>query len=165
MLNLEVKSLGTLGILEIKQKSQEQNNAKFNHLKLKKWIHWFFWKMSWRNFNIDFYVNNHVKLYKMAVDYYKSIYSSKPFHSLMMTLNIVSTLSLWCYSKQIWPIDIRINTSLFIEVIPVTSECYVYALILSDKWITLESDGNKKRLFCKTSVKVIFYLFYLTKRV
>ena len=39
-------------------------------------------------------------------------------------------------------IDNRIRAS-FKEGIPVESECYVYALILTDKLITLESDGNK----------------------
>ena len=64
-----------------------------------------------------------------------------------MTLKNFYPLLVFVVSKQREklknsPIDIRIRVS-FKERIPVESECYVYALILSEKLITVESDGNK----------------------
>ena len=90
-------------------------------------------------------MNNHAKPYKMAVNYYKSIYGSQTIPFTIHDFKEIYHLLVFDVSEQRErlknsPIDIRIR-AYFEEGIPLESECYVYALILSDKLITLESDG------------------------
>ena len=137
-----------LGFHNTKENSQKQNPAIFNHLNVANaYIDLNSERYPEENLNIDFGVNNHVKPYKMAVNYYKNIYGSKPFPFTIDDFKEIYPLLVFDVSKQRErlknsPIDIRIRAS-FRDAIPNECECYVYALILSDKLITLESDGNK----------------------
>ena len=92
-------------------------------------------------------MNNHAKPYKMAVNYYKSFYGSQTYPFTIDDYKELYPLSVFDVSKQRErlknsPTDIRIRAS-FEEGIPVESECYVYAIILSDELITIESDLSK----------------------
>ena len=83
----------------------------------------------------------------MAINYYQSIYGSLQFPFTIDDFKELYPLFIFDVSKQRdrlqnSPIDFRIRAS-FTEGITVESECYVNALILSDKLITLEIEGNK----------------------
>ena len=98
--------------------------------------------------NIDFSVNNHTKPYEIAVIYYQSIYyGSQQFPFTIDDFKELYPLLDFDVSKQREglknsPIDIKIRVSFKEARDAVESECYVYALILSDELITLESDEN-----------------------
>ena len=60
------------------------------------------------NLNIDFGVNNHVKPYKMAVNYYKNIYGSKPFPFTIDDFKEIYPLLVFDVSKQRERLKIRL---------------------------------------------------------
>ena len=131
-----------------KENDQKQNPAIINHLNVSNaYIDLNSGRYPEENLNIDFSVNNHAKPYKMAANYYQSIYGSQQFPYTIDDFKELYPLLVFDVSKKRErlknsPIDIRRRAS-FKEEIPVESKCYVYSLILSDKLITLKSDGSK----------------------
>ena len=138
-----------LGFHNSKEKDQKQNPAIFNHLNVSNaYIVLNTERYLEENLNIDFSVNNHTKPYEIAVIYYQSIYyGSQQFPFTIDDFKELYPLLDFDVSKQREglknsPIDIRIRVSFKEARDAVESECYVYALILSDELITLESDEN-----------------------
>ena len=103
-----------LGFHNSKESDQKQNTEIFNHLNLSNaYIDLNSERYPEENLNIDFSVNNHVKPYKMAVNYYQSIYGSQKFPFTIDDFKELYPLLVFDVSKQRErlknsPIDIRI---------------------------------------------------------
>ena len=131
--------------------NQKVNPSNFDHLHISNvYVQLNSERYPEENLNIDFSKNHFSRLYKMAVDYHQNTGQSEAFAYAMEDFKDVYPIFVLDVSRQAerlknTPIDVRIKAS-FKENLQ-NDHVYAYAVILSDKIINLQSDGNKMIIY------------------
>ena len=132
---------------EAKENSQKVNPSNFDHLQVTNaYVQLNSERYPEENLNINFNKNHFVKPYKMAADFHKIFGDNTTFSVDQDDYKNIYPIYAFDVSKQTErlknsPIDVRISATLKDAV--GHSNAIAYALILSDKIINLQSDGNK----------------------
>ena len=132
---------------EAKENSQKVNPSNFDHLQVTNaYVQLNSERYPEENLNINFNKNHFVKPYKMAADFHKIFGDNTTFSVDQDDYKNIYPIYAFDVSKQTErlknsPIDVRISAT-FKDAVG-HSNAIAYALILSDKIINLQSDGNK----------------------
>ena len=132
---------------EAKENNQKVNPSNFDHLQVTNaYVQLNSERYPEENLNINFNKNHFVKPYKMAADFHKIFVDNTTFSVDQDDYKNIYPIYAFDVSKQTErlknsPIDVRISAT-FKDAVG-HSNAIAYALILSDKIINLQSDGNK----------------------
>ena len=132
---------------EVKDNNQKVNPSNFDHLQVTNaYVQLNSERYPEENLNINFNKNHFVKPYKMAADFHKIFGDNTTFSVDQDDYKNIYPIYAFDISKQTErlknsPIDVRISATFKDAVGHINA--IAYALILSDKIINLQSDGNK----------------------
>ena len=132
---------------EAKDNNQKVNPSNFDHLQVTNaYVQLNSERYPEENLNINFNKNHFVKPCKMAADFHKIFGDNTTFSVDQDDYKNIYPIYAFDVSKQTErlknsPIDVRISAT-FKDAVG-HSNAIAYALILSDKIINLQSDGNK----------------------
>ena len=138
-----------VGFQKEKDNDQKKNPAIFDHLKYTNaYVQLNSERYPEENLNVDFDSNIYAKPYKMLTDYFCNVVGNSNVQIDLISYANLFPLLVFDVSHQSerlknTPVDIRIRAS-FAEQVGANSKAY--ALILSDQFINLESDGNKMNI-------------------
>lgn len=138
-----------LGFQHNKEGLQIANNALFNHCHVTNaYVELNNIRYPEYNMHIDFKNNMYVLPYKLMYDYFRSTNKNGDFPIEYSDYETMYPLLVFDISRQPERIkntisDIKIKASFFNSV---SAGTYAYALILSDRIINLQSDGNKMHI-------------------
>ena len=138
-----------LGFQEASEKQQTFNGAIFNHFHYRNaFVQLNNERYPEHDLRINYDMNHYIHPFKMLVDYFEEVVGGNQLSFGLNDFEALYPILLFDISNQSeklksTPIDIRIKVS-FGKV--VDKEAVAYALVLSDRFIKLESDGNKMNI-------------------
>lgn len=138
-----------VGIQETSEKQQTSNGAIFSHFNYRNaFVQLNNERYPEHDLRVNYDMNNFIQPYKMVVDYFEEVLGKEQLPFGLNAFESLFPILLFDTSNQSEklkssPIDIRVKVS-FSKVID--KEAIAYALVLSDRFIKLESDGNKMNI-------------------
>lgn len=138
-----------VGFQKMNNQNQSFNTAIFEHFNFKNaFIQLNNERYPEHDLKVDFKLNNFIHAYKMVTDFYRNVIGKEQIDIGLIEFKRFYPLLVFDISRQSeklksTPVDIRIKAS-FDNVLD--EDVVAYALVLSDRFIRLQSDGNKMNI-------------------
>lgn len=138
-----------VGLQNLNDQDQKFNTAIFKHFNFKNgFVQLNNERYPEHDLKVDFKLNNFIHAYKMATDFYSNVIGKEQMNIGLIEFKRYYPLLVFDISRQSeklksTPVDIRIKIS-FDNALD--EDVVAYALVLSDRFVRLQSDGNKMNI-------------------